>query len=137
MSGFGRSGEGYFVSYRDPNLAETNEVYEKIVEYLEQFDVDERDMTKYVIGTISALDTPLTPSDKGARGLSAYLSGVTDEMLQEERNQILAARPEDIRKLAGIVKAILGTGSMCVIGNDDKVEKNRELFGEVKNLYRG
>ncbi len=137
MSGFGRSGEGYFVSYRDPNLAETNEVYEKIVEYLEQFDVDERDMTKYVIGTISALDTPLTPSDKGARGLSAYLSGVTDEMLQEERDQILAARPEDIRKLAGIVKAILGTGSMCVIGNDDKVEKNRELFGEVKNLYRG
>lgn len=137
MSGFGRSGEGHFVSYRDPNLAETNEVYEKIVEYLEQFDVDERDMTKYVIGTISALDTPLTPSDKGARGLSAYLSGVTDEMLQEERDQILAAGPEDIRKLAGIVKAILGTGSMCVIGNDEKVEKNRELFGEVKNLYRG
>lgn len=137
MSGFGRSGEGYFVSYRDPNLAETNEIYEGIVEYLEQFDVDERDMTKYVIGTISGLDTPLTPSDKGARGLSAYLSGVTDEMLQEERDQILAAGPEDIRKLAGIVKAILGTGSMCVIGNDEKVEKNRELFGEVKNLYRG
>ena len=137
MSGFGRSGEGYFVSYRDPNLAETNEVYEKIVEYLEQFDVDERDMTKYVIGTISALDTPLTPSDKGARGLSAYLSGVTDQMLQEERDQILAAGPEDIRRLAGIVKAILGTGSLCVIGNDERVEKERELFGEVKNLYRG
>ena len=88
-------------------------------------------------GTISALDTPLTPSDKGARGLSAYLSGVTDEMLQEERDQILAATPEDIRKLAGIVKAILGTGSVCAIGNDEKVEKNREMFGEVKNLYRG
>lgn len=136
MSGFGRSGEGYFVSYRDPNLSETNDVYEKIVEYLEQFDVDERDMTKYVIGTISALDTPLTPSDKGARGLSAYLSGVSDEMLQRERDQILAAEPEDIRKLAGIVKAILGTGSRCVIGNDEKIEKNREMFGEVKNLYR-
>ncbi len=137
MSGFGRSGEGYFVSYRDPNLAETNQVYEKIVEYLKEFDADERDMTKYVIGTISALDTPLTPSDKGARGLSAYLSGVTDEMLQEERDQILTATPEDIRKLAGIVKAILGTGSVCAIGNDEKVEKNREMFGEVKNLYRG
>lgn len=137
MSGFGRSGEGYFVSYRDPNLKETNEVYEKITEYLEQFDADERDMTKYVIGTISALDTPFTPADKGARGLSAYLSGVTNEMLQEERDQILAAQPEDIRKLAGIVKAILGTGSMCVIGNEEKVEENRQMFGEVRNLYRG
>lgn len=137
MSGFGRSGEGYFVSYRDPNLKETNEVYEKIAEYLEQFDADERDMTKYVIGTISALDTPLTPADKGARGLSAYLSGVTNEMLQKERDQILEAQPEDIRKLTGIVKAVLGTGSMCVIGNEEKVEAHRQMFGEVRNLYRG
>ena len=86
MSGFGRSGEGYFVSYRDPNVEETNQVYEGIVDYLEHFDADDRDMTKYVIGTISALDTPMTPADQGARGLSAYLSGVTGEMLQEEGN---------------------------------------------------
>jgi Zn-dependent M16 (insulinase) family peptidase len=137
MSGFGRSGEGYFVSYRDPNLAETNQVYEQIVEYLEQFDVDERDMTKYVIGTISALDTPLTPSDRGARGLSAYLSGVTNEMLQKERDQILAAECEDIRALSKIVKAILDTKSFCVVGNDERVENSKQLFGEVKNLYRG
>lgn len=137
MSGFGRSGEGYFVSYRDPNLVETNRIYEGITEYLEQFDVDERDMTKYVIGTISALDTPLNPSDKGARGLSAYLSGVTNEMLQKERDEILGAGPEDIRKLSGIIKAILDTGSLCTIGNDEKIEASGALFGEIKNLYHG
>lgn len=136
MSGFGRSGEGYFVSYRDPNLKETNDIYEGIVKYLENFDVDERDMTKYVIGTIGAMDTPMTPCDKGARGLSAYLSGVTNAMLQEERDQILAAGPEDIRALKGIVEAILETGSLCVIGNEEKVEANRAMFGQVKNLFR-
>ncbi|MCI8517753.1 MAG: insulinase family protein [Hungatella sp.] len=136
MSGFGRSGEGYFVSYRDPNVARTNEVYEKIVGYLEDFDVDERDMTKYVIGTISAMDTPFTPADKGARGLSAYLSGVTDQMLCEEREQVLCAEPKDIRALAGIVKAILETGSLCTIGNEEKIEASRDLFGETKALYR-
>ncbi|MEG0566461.1 MAG: insulinase family protein, partial [Hungatella sp.] len=135
MSGFGRSGEGYFVSYRDPNLAETNQIYEKIVDYLKAFRIAERDMTKYVIGAISALDTPLPPSDRGARALSAYLSGVTDEMLQEEREQILNAEPEDICKLAGIVKAVLDTGSFCVVGNDEKIEANAGLFGEIKNLY--
>ncbi len=137
MSGFGRSGEGYFVSYRDPNIAQTNEVYENMAAYLEQFDADERDMTKYVIGTISALDTPFTPADKGARGLSAYLSGVTDEMMQTERDQILKAQPEDIRALAGIVKAILDTGSLCTIGNEDKIQEDSGLFGEIKNLYNG
>ena len=91
MSGFGRSGEGYLVSYRDPNLKETNEVYEKIPQYLRQFTVEERDMTKYVIGAISELDTPLTPSIKWARAISAYLSGVTYEMLLKEREEILDA----------------------------------------------
>ncbi|MCI8268233.1 MAG: insulinase family protein [Lachnospiraceae bacterium] len=134
MSGFGRSGEGYLVSYRDPNLKETNQVYEGIVKYLEEFDPGERDMTKFVIGTISNLDTPLPPSVKGSRALSAYLSGVTEEMLQEERDQVLQAVKEDIRALAKPIRAILDTGSFCVVGNEDKIEANREAFKEVRNL---
>ncbi|MDD3252499.1 MAG: insulinase family protein [Lachnospiraceae bacterium] len=137
MSGFGRSGEGYLVSYRDPNLKETVGIYEGIPAYLEQFNPDDRDMTKYVIGTISNLDTPLTPSVKGSRGLSAYLSGVTEEMMQQERDQVLQATKEDIQALAGPVRAILQTGSFCVVGNEEKIEANRSLFGVVENLTRG
>ena len=137
MSGFGRSGEGYLVSYRDPNLKETNDIYESIPAYLEAFDPDERDMTKYVIGTISNLDAPLTPSVKGSRGLSAYLSGVTEEMMQTERDQILGAAKEDIRALAAQVRAVLATGSFCVVGNEEKIEANRGMFGEVSSLTRG
>ena len=137
MSGFGRSGEGYLVSYRDPNLKETNEIYEGIPAYLEQFDPDERDMTKYVIGTISNLDAPLTPSVKGSRGLSAYLSGVTEEMMQTERDQVLQATKEDIRALAAHIRAVLQTGSFCVVGNEEKIEANRAMFGEVSSLTRG
>ena len=137
MSGFGRSGEGYLVSYRDPNLKETNDIYEGIPAYLEAFDPDERDMTKYVIGTISNLDAPLTPSVKGSRGLSAYLSGVTEEMMQTERDQILGAAKEDIRALAAQVRAVLATGSFCVVGNEEKIEANRGMFDEVSSLTRG
>lgn len=135
MSGFGRTGEGYLVSYRDPNLAETNKIYEGLPQYLREFTVDERDMTKYVIGAISDVDTPLTPAIKGSRGLSAYLSGVTEEMLQKERDEILSASQEDIRALAPYVQAVLDTGSLCVIGNEEKVKADKDLFGEVKNLF--
>ena len=137
MSGFGRSGEGYLVSYRDPNVKETNQIYEGVTEYLRNFQADDRDMTKFVIGTISDMDTPLTPSIKGARGLSAYLSGVTQEMLQEERDQVLTAGTEDIRALADLVQAMLDTESLCVIGNEEKIDENKNMFNEVKNLYHG
>ena len=136
MSGFGRSGEGYLVSYRDPNLRETNSVYEGVTEYLRNFQADERDMTKFVIGTISDLDTPLTPSIRGSRGLSAYLSGVTQEMMQEERDQVLRATVEDIRALADIVQAVLDTGALCVLGNEEKIEAAKDLFKETRNLYQ-
>lgn len=135
MNGSGRTGEGYFVSYRDPNLKKTAHVFEEVPEYLERFDADERDMTKYVIGTVSDLDTPLLPQYKGSKAVSAYFSGVTDEMLSEERKQILSATREDIRALAGTIREILKTGSLCVIGNAEQIKENKEMFGEIKNLY--
>lgn len=137
MSGVGRSGEGYFVSYRDPNVKESDDIYMGIPEYLENFDVDDRDMTKYVIGTISDIDAPLTPSLKGARGLSGWYSGVTDEMLKKEREEILSVTKEDIRALAGIVRKILETGAVCVIGNEDKIKADREMFREIRPLFGG
>ncbi len=137
MSGFGRSGEGYLVSYRDPNVKETNETYNHIPEYLKNFDVSERDMTKYIIGTISELDTPLTPSIKGARGLSAWISGVTREMLQKEREEILSADPEDIRRLAPLIQELLASNALCVIGNEEQVKAQAGMFGRVENLFHG
>jgi hypothetical protein len=135
MSGFGRSGEGYFTSYRDPNLRETNQIYDGVVEYLENFQVEDRDMTKYVIGTVSDMDIPYPPSTKGSRGLSAYLSGVNQEMMEKEKKEVLEATQEDIRNLAPLVKAVLETGSLCVIGNEDKIIAEKDLFSETKNLF--
>lgn len=135
MNGAGRFGDGYFVSYRDPNLKETNQVYEGVPDYIEGFDADERDMTKYVIGTISDLDAPLLPPYKGGKAVSAWFSGITDEMLKEERRQILTAQPEDIRALADMIRAILADGSLCVIGNAEKIKAEKAMFGEIKNLF--
>lgn len=135
MSSFGQNGSGYLVSYRDPNLAATNEIYEGIPEYLRNFIISQRDMTKYVIGTISNVDTPLTPFLKGMRNVSAYLSGMTEEMVQKERNEILEVTQEDIRALADIVQAILDTNALCVIGNEGQIKEESQMFKEVKPLF--
>lgn len=134
MSGFGLDGNGYLVSYRDPNLQATNDVFEGTTEYVANFSVEERDMTKYIIGTISSVDTPLNPSAKGARSLSAYLSGVSELDLQRERDQILSATVQDIRALKDIVKVVLEANQICVIGNEAKIEEAKELFHNICNL---
>lgn len=134
MNTFLRSGESYFVSYRDPNLSDTLDVYDRIPEYIKNFSPDERDMTKYIIGTFSAIDTPMNPEAKGSRSLSAYLEGITYEQIQKERNEILNAQPEDIRRLADLVEAVLKKDSICVIGNENMIKESAGLFENVEKL---
>ena len=134
MTNFNRIGEGYFVSYRDPNLKRTMDVYEGVVDYLENFTVTDRDMTKYIIGTMSNIDQPMTPAIKGERSMNLYMNRVSEEMIQKERCQILEAQQEDIRKLAPVVEAVLRADQICVIGGEEKIEEDRELFQNITNF---
>lgn len=135
MSDFTREGRISFVSFRDPNLENTYDVFEKTPEYLRNFKVDERTMTKYVIGTISNMDTPLTPYQKGIRGLTAYMTGVSMEMIQKTRDEVINATVEDIQALADVVEKTMAQGYLCVIGNEDKIQEQKDMFQEVKPLF--
>ena len=134
MSNFNRIGEGYFVSYRDPNLKRTIEVYEGIVDYLKNLTVSDRDMTKYIIGTISNIDQPMTPATKGERSMNLYMNKVSADMIREERSQILDATQDDIRALYRVVEAVLKADQLCVVGSEDKIEENKELFKTVTSF---
>ncbi len=129
-----RTGDLVFYSYRDPNLGRTLEVYRAAADYLRSFDVDERDMTRYVIGTFSEMDMPLTPMSQGRRSLTAYLTGTTYEMVQRERNEVLHADRDSIRALADLLEAVLADSCVCVIGNEEKLKEESELFEHLEAL---
>ena len=135
MCNFSLSGESTFVTYRDPNLSRSNDIFEGIPEYLENFDADDREMTKYVIGTMSSVDTPLTPAGKGSRDMNAYVADVTMEEAQKIRSATIDCTQEDIRKLAPYIKRALSDGNICVVGNEKKIEEEKELFNTTRNLF--
>lgn len=132
---YSKQGDGMFTSYRDPNLSSTMEVYEKAPNFLENFYACERDMTKFIIGTVSSMDMPLTPSDAGARSFGMYITGTTYDELKQTRLQVLETDIEAVRKCASLTEAILAQKNICVIGNEKNIENNKEMFGEVKNLF--
>ncbi len=116
------------------NLAKTNAVYEKIPEYVASFDPDERDMTKYIIGTFGALDTPLNPEAKGSRSMAAYLEHLTYEEIQKERDEILTATPADIRSLSDLIASILSDQCLCVVGNEHAIREESGMFTSIQGL---
>lgn len=125
---------GGFYSYRDPHLAETLDVYKGTVDFLRNFTADERTMTKFVIGTMGGIDSPLTPFMKGSRALGQELSGTTDEMIQIGREAVLDITPEDIVATADVVEQIISANNICAVGNENSINKNSGIFKEVKNL---
>ncbi len=135
MCAFARSGNAYFTSYRDPNLMETYDIYKKAPEYVRSFDADERDMTKYIIGAISKLDAPLTPSAEGNFSYVAYLMGLTDEDLQRDRDEVLDSNVESIRALAPYVEAAVDGGIICAIGDENKIENAADNFKTVLSVF--
>ena len=133
-AGFGRTGIGYFSSYRDPNLEKTNEVYEAAADFVASYDCSDREMTRNIIGTFGGLDAPLGAAALGSRDLSFYLTGVSYETLQREREELLAATQADVRALAPAVRAICEEQAICVVGNEEKIAKAKDLFEEIEKL---
>ena len=134
MSTFVRSGDMCFVSYRDPNLKETLKIFDEVPSYIENFEADERLMTKYIIGTLSDEDIPRTPAMSGSRSLKAYRNRIDEQMLQKERDEMLNCTAEDIRKLAPEVRKVLSQNNICVVGSQSLVEDAKDIFLSVETI---
>ncbi|MCD8326065.1 MAG: insulinase family protein [Lachnospiraceae bacterium] len=128
MLRFGQNGDCYFVSYRDPHLKRTVEVYENAAKAIAELEIDDRTMTQYIIGAISEQDTPLTPSGLGSMSLAAYMSGKTYEEMQRNRDELLACTPDTLRGLSAYVEAFMEDGALCVVGNAEKILQNKDMF---------
>lgn len=131
---FTRSGGMHFCSYRDPNLARTIEIFDLTSQFLAKFKVSDREMLKYIIGTISKFDRPLTPSLKGSTAADCYIRGITFDDRQKTRDEILSTNQETIRGLAALVDACMKSNNLCVFGNEDLLRQNKNLFGELVNV---
>lgn len=134
MNNFGRNGSSFFVSYRDPNLEKTVEVYEKAAEFIRNCTFDERDITKFIIGAISSLDTPLTPAAKGERSYAAYMQNIDEEFIQKERDAVLSTDLDTLHSLAAYIEAMLCEKNLCVIGSEEKIEGQKQMFDHIETL---
>lgn len=131
---FMRNGNAVLCSYRDPNLAETLKVYEELPDYLSALVLSEREMTKYVIGTMAAEEIQLTPFMKGERALAYYLTGNTRESRMKIRDEIVNCTIDNIRSLAPLVRSVMNDPYICVMGNEEKIRQNKALFTSILSM---
>ncbi|MBV4414643.1 insulinase family protein [Clostridium tyrobutyricum] len=135
FAAFLRNGNMFFTSYRDPNLKETVNIYNNAGEFFKNFKADDRQMNKYIIGTISDLDYPLSPSAAGQRAFENYIRNITYRDLQREREQVLGTTVKDIEEFSNLVSDVMKENYLCVLGNEQKIKENKDMFKNVFNLF--
>ena len=134
FANFYDDGNMIFCSYRDPNLLETLDVYKELPQYLRDFTLTDREMRKYIIGTMSSLDLPMTPALRGPRAMGMYFSGAKLEDKVEFRKQVIACKPEDIVALADVVEPVLNDNHICTMGNEQKIKDAGNVFDNIVSL---
>lgn len=107
------SGTFAFLSYRDPNLEKTLDIFAEAADYLKNLSIDGEELTRAIIGTIGAVDSYLLPDAKGFTSLVHFLTGYTQETRQTIRDQILAAKTADFKALG---EAISSSRPLAVTG---------------------
>ncbi|MCC7451830.1 MAG: insulinase family protein [Anaerolineae bacterium] len=132
-----RSGIFSFASYRDPNLIGTLNVYDETVSFLRDTDFNPPDITRSIIGTVGGLDAYQLPDAKGFTSMIRHLTGLTDEVRQRWRDQVLATTMEDFRDFADVLQTVNEQGQVVVIGSQaalDKANAERENWLHISKV---
>ena len=128
------TGNVTFSSYRDPQLRATDEVYRKTGDFVRALNPAEKELTKLIIGTFSSLDFPKTARQKAASSMNAYMTGVTYEDVQREREEALDVTVEQLRECADMIDDVIAQNYVCTIGNEAKVRECADMFDTLAAL---
>jgi len=126
---------GVYFSYRDPNLKNTIDVYGKVADYIRSFNPDDRDMLKYIIGTIGGMTRPLSPASKGGRDLSRLMEGTSYEMLKEVREAVINTSAEDIRALAKVFDELIKDASICAVACEKSADAEGDCLEKTEQMF--
>lgn len=128
------SGTLAFLSYRDPHTARTLDIYDNAAAYLDGLALDGREMTRAIIGAIGEIDGYMLPDAKGSAALARRLSGMTDELRQQMREEILGTTLRDFRAFADVLAQAGRHGHICALGGAQLEKTAREKNWEIKKL---
>jgi Zn-dependent M16 (insulinase) family peptidase len=110
------------LSYRDPNLLPTLEVFDGTSRFLEEVELDEAELTRAIIGAIGGIDAYQLPDAKGWTSLTRYLAGETDEQRQQLRDEVLGTTSANFRAFGEILARANEHGLVTVLGSPGAVE---------------
>ncbi|MGI5948906.1 insulinase family protein [Peptoniphilus sp.] len=121
-------------SYRDPNLKNTVEVYDKIGEFVKNLNISDEDLKDFIIGSMNTFDPLLSPEQIGDLNLARYITNLTSSDVKKSKEEALNTNLEKLRAFGEVIDKAMKKNYLAVIGSESKIRENEELFKEIKSI---
>ena len=117
------SGVLTFLSYRDPNLLKTIEAFDETAGFLRNGELSGDELTKGIIGAIGDMDAYMFPDARGYTSMIRYLTGNTEEDIQQMRDEIFSTTAEDFKRFADVIDEVAKSGLVKVLGSENAIRE--------------
>lgn len=134
-SGLLRGGSVYAYSYRDPNIQETLEQFRNIGRFLSELSLSDRELTRFLIGAVNKLDRPKTIREQADQAITRAIVGVTKEVLQKERQELLLTNCKTIQAYGSLFEKAFSNGFFCTVGNEGKIQESKAIYQKILPLF--
>ncbi len=119
------------LSYRDPHLEQTLEAYAGLPDFVQAVDLSASEYDRVLIGTMGGLDSPRTPDQEGSLAFRRHLIGVTQELVQQRRDEVLSSTVADFARFQDAIAEFANRGTICVFGSQEALERNKTRFSRI------
>lgn len=121
-------------SYRDPNLKNTVEVYDKIGDFVKNLKISDEDLKNFIIGSMNTFDPLLSPEQIGELNLARYITNLSIEDVKKSKEEALNTNVEKLRAFGEVIDKAMKKNYLAVIGSESKIRENEELFKKIKSI---
>ncbi|MGC9520450.1 MAG: insulinase family protein [Anaerolineae bacterium] len=111
-----------YLSYRDPNLVQTLDVYDQTATFLKDLTLAEDELVKSIIGAIGNIDAYQLPDAKGYSAMQRHLIDYSDDARRRYRTQVLETTADDFRAFAEFAEEVAETGTIVVLGSSAAIQ---------------
>ena len=135
LHGFSEDAGTYVVSYRDPNVQETFDVYAGIPEFLRTLELDQETLDGYILSSYASYAKPEGELSGAVSALVSRLCGEPEDLKIQYMRQLKAVTPEKVSAYADAYEKLLDQGVRFTAGSASAVEANAALYAAVLNPF--
>ena len=135
LAGAVEDGGVYLITYRDPNITETFDVYASLADQIASLDVDQDTLNGYILSSYAYYARSSGELTGALNAAMTLLEGKTQEQTIEYMQQLKALTPESVKASADLFRKLSENGVRSTAGSASAVQAHADLYEVVLNPF--